>query len=64
MNSLYYKREIDIGNGKKLGMLHIDTCLMLCSSYNYEDDSNFTMNSDNDEHIKRLLDVSCKEDPN
>ena len=35
---LYYKREIDIGNGKKLGLLFIDSCFMLCSSYSYKND--------------------------
>jgi hypothetical protein len=63
MPSLYYKKEIDVGNGKKLGMLFIDSPLLLCSDYSYENDKTFTMNS-NPDHIKRLRDVTCQEDPN
>jgi len=57
MPTLYYKTEHDIGNGKKLGILHIDSCLMLCSTYSYEGDK--TTFRDN---YHRLMDVSC-DDP-
>jgi hypothetical protein len=64
MPTLYYKKEIDVGNGKKLGILHIDSCLMLCSSYSYSNDKNFTIGPNDHEHMKRIMDVSCHEDPN
>jgi len=32
MPSLYYKEEFEIGNGKRMGVLFIDSCLMLCSN--------------------------------
>ena len=32
----YYTREIEIGeNGEKIGLLMIDSCLLLCSNYTY-----------------------------
>mmetsp|Transcript_6383 Transcript_6383/g.5691 ORF Transcript_6383/g.5691 Transcript_6383/m.5691 type:complete len:123 (+) Transcript_6383:217-585(+) len=34
MPSLYYEMKYEIGNGKKFGVLYIDSCLLLCSSYN------------------------------
>jgi len=35
MPDLYYSREFDIGHGKKLGALFVDTCLALCANYSY-----------------------------
>lgn len=35
MPDLYYSKLFDIGNGKKLGVLFVDTCLAICSSYSY-----------------------------
>lgn len=35
MPDLYYSRLFDLGNGKKLGALFLDTCLALCSNYSY-----------------------------
>jgi len=32
MPSLYYKEKFEIGNGKRMGVLFIDSCLMLCSN--------------------------------
>ena len=37
--SLYYKNEFDIGGGKKFGLMNIDSCLLLCSTYSNEDDT-------------------------
>ena len=39
MPDLYYSRLFDIGNGKKLGVIFIDTCLALCANYSYAADS-------------------------
>jgi hypothetical protein len=38
MPSLFYKEEYDIGDGKKMGVLYIDSCFLLCSNYSYSDD--------------------------
>ena len=63
MREYYYKKEIDIGNGKKLGLLFIDSCYMLCSSYSYEKDKDFTFGSKEDyKKFKRLQDVQCHKD--
>jgi hypothetical protein len=35
MPDLYYNRIFDIGNGKKLGVIFIDTCLALCANFSY-----------------------------
>lgn len=35
MPDFYYTRLFDIGNGKKLGALFVDTCLALCSNFSY-----------------------------
>lgn len=37
MPSLYYKKEFEIGDGKRMGTMFIDSCLMLCSNYSYAD---------------------------
>ena len=33
--SLYYEKLFDIGNGKKFGVLFVDSCLAICSNYSY-----------------------------
>ena len=53
MPSLYYKEEFEIGNGKKLGMLFVDSSLMLCSNFTY---AKFELTAD--DH-KRLADMVC-----
>lgn len=35
MPDLYYSRLFDIGNGKQMGALFVDTCLALCANYSY-----------------------------
>jgi hypothetical protein len=35
MPDLYYSKTFDLGNGKKLGALFVDTCLALCANYSY-----------------------------
>jgi tartrate-resistant acid phosphatase type 5 len=39
MPELYYSRTFDIGNGKKMGTIFVDTCLALCSNFTYADGS-------------------------
>ena len=39
MPALYFKKEFDIGDGKKMGILFIDSSLVICSDYSYSDDS-------------------------
>lgn len=53
MPSLYYKEEFEIGNGKRLGVLFVDSSLMLCSNFTY---SNSQLTAD-DHH--RLKDMVC-----
>jgi len=38
MPYLYYKQEYEVGNGKKFGVLNVDSCLMLCSTFSYAND--------------------------
>jgi len=40
MPNVYYKHEFNIGNGKRFGMLHIDSCLMLCANFTYDSGHN------------------------
>lgn len=35
MPELYYSKLFDIGNGKKLGTIFVDTCLAICANYTY-----------------------------
>jgi len=53
MPSLYYKQEYEIGNGKKLGVVFVDSCFMLCSNFSY---TGLEMSVE-DHH--RLKDVVC-----
>lgn len=61
MPSFYYTKEWEVGrNGEKFGMIHLDSCLMLCANYSYAGDSGGHMLL-HAEH-KRLRDVVC-DDP-
>mmetsp|Transcript_23633 Transcript_23633/g.23337 ORF Transcript_23633/g.23337 Transcript_23633/m.23337 type:complete len:108 (+) Transcript_23633:290-613(+) len=40
MPYLYYKQEFDIGNGKKFGVLFMDSCLICCSDYDNQKGTN------------------------
>ena len=58
MPSFYYEKEIVVGkNGEKMGVLMLDSCLMLCSNFSYAGDSGGHMLL-HEEHIK-LRDVVC-----
>lgn len=35
MPYIYYKKEFKIDNNKKLGILFMDTCSLMCSNYTY-----------------------------
>lgn len=39
MPNLYYTKLFDIGNGKKVGVIFIDTCLAICSNFTYAQDT-------------------------
>ena len=40
MPSFYYTKEIEVGaNGEKMGLLMVDSCLMLCANYSYAGDT-------------------------
>mmetsp|Transcript_20835 Transcript_20835/g.14945 ORF Transcript_20835/g.14945 Transcript_20835/m.14945 type:complete len:94 (+) Transcript_20835:313-594(+) len=60
MPNFYYKEEFPIGDGKKLGVLMVDSCLMLCANWTYADDSDYTAML-SEEH-KMLRDVVCNND--
>lgn len=47
MPELYYARTFDIGNGKKLGSLFVDTCLALCSNFSYSNGTGGQLLSEN-----------------
>jgi len=57
MPELYYKKEWPVGNGKKFGVLMIDSCLMVCADWSYAGDTGGHILL-NDEH-KKLRDVVC-----
>ena len=59
--SLYYAKEIEIGqNGEKMGILMVDSCLMLCANWSFAGDSGGHMLLMNEQH-KRLRDVVCND---
>mmetsp|Transcript_77641 Transcript_77641/g.107365 ORF Transcript_77641/g.107365 Transcript_77641/m.107365 type:complete len:215 (-) Transcript_77641:480-1124(-) len=60
MPSWYYKKEWLIGDGKKFGVLMIDSCLMLCADWSYAGDTGGHMLL-TEEHMK-LRDVVCTND--
>ena len=35
MPELYYKQEYELENGKKIGIIFIDTCLLVCESFDH-----------------------------
>jgi len=35
MPDLYYNKTFDLGNGKKYGVLFVDTCLAICANQTY-----------------------------
>ena len=62
MPNFYYTKEFEVGkNGEKMGVLFVDSCLMLCANYSYAGDSGGHMRLLHAEH-KKLRDVVC-DDP-
>ena len=58
----YYKQEIEIGDdGEKLGLLMVDSCLLLCSNYTYGPVNYFTQNKieKSDHDLLSLRDATC-----
>ena len=59
MPSLFYTKEVEFGqNGEKLGIMFVDSSLMLCADYSFAGDSGGHMLLMHEEHIK-LRDVQC-----
>lgn len=62
MPSLFYEKQVEVGaGGEKMGLLFVDSSLMLCASYSYAGDSGGHMLLMHEEHI-RLRDVQCTHD--
>jgi hypothetical protein len=60
MPALYYERKIPLGNDKYMGLLMVDSCLMLCADWSYAGDTGGHMRLLSPEH-KRLRDVVCND---
>ena len=61
----YFRKEIDIGdNGEKLGLLMVDSCLLLCSNYTYGPVNYFSDDNkvEQDHDLLSLRDATC-DDP-
>lgn len=63
MPSLYYSNLFDIGNGKKFGVLFVDSCLALCSNFSYANGTGGQLLSGHfaSGEMKRLKDVTCND---
>lgn len=58
--ALYYSKKIPIGNDKYMGVLMLDSCLMLCSDWSYAGDTGGHMRLlSPSQH--RLRDVTCND---
>ena len=58
--SLYYSKKIPIGNDKYMGVLMLDSCIMLCSNWSYSGDTGGHMRLlSPSQH--RLRDVVCND---
>lgn len=61
MPSLYYEKKIPIGNNKYMGLLMVDSCLMLCSNWSYAGDTGGHMLRSLSPEMHRLRDVTCND---
>ncbi|CDW81744.1 acid phosphatase [Stylonychia lemnae] len=65
MPNLYYSKLFDIGNGKKLGIIFVDSCLALCSNYSFADDHNSSRTPHDNEYASeqhfQLVDRMCND---
>lgn len=62
MPNLYYKQEYDMGNGKKFGMLYVDSCLMLCSNFSYAGGTIGLHSNMFDPVLMMLRDAACTDE--
>lgn len=58
MPNLYYSRLFDIGEGKFLGMIFVDSCFSMCTSYNYANGTGGQLLMASPE-MKKLRDYQC-----
>ena len=58
MPDLYYSRKFDIGEGKYLGVIFVDSCFALCSNYSFPNGTGGQLLMASPE-MKRLRDVQC-----
>lgn len=71
MPALYHEKLFDLGHGKKLGVLFMDTCLAICANDTYEEERQY-LNPEarrlleealpNVKEAKLLKDVKCGDD--
>lgn len=61
MPNLYYEKKIPIGNNKYMGILMVDSCLMLCSNWSYAGDTGGHMLRSLSPEMHRLRDVTCND---
>lgn len=60
MPSFFYEKKIHIGGGKYMGMLMVDSCLMLCANWSFAGDTGGHMRRlSREQH--RLRDVVCSD---
>ena len=65
MPDFYYERKVPIGNDKYMGILMVDSCIMLCANWTYAQDTGGHMRRLREAQIdpehKRLRDVVCND---
>ena len=59
MPELYYEKKIEIAKDKYMGVLMVDSCLMLCANWTYAGDTGGHMRRLTRAH--RLRDVVCND---
>ena len=67
MPYFYYTKEIEVGkNGEKLGLLMVDSCLLICSNYSYgktERNGKARPFHSHDLNMQNLKDITCSSNP-
>lgn len=61
MPELYYSGKFDIGDGKFLGVLFVDSCLLLCSNYTFSSDPNIELSRLYNERMLIQRDSECSD---
>ena len=61
----YYTKEIEIGeNGEKMGLMIVDSCLLLCSNFTYGPVNSYydyTRSDFYQEDVNNLRDITCQD---